>query len=238
MTVLVVAGRASQTGSYGTLTMVADLGGVALALIGSPLIEHYTSVFKGTTNYHSAGAFAFIIPANASSGTIEWTASLNGTPSLSATNNNFQYASLVSNAPSPSWSVISSVYTPWSTPAPALSTTDVNQAYLLMGAYNTTQFQAATGVVNQAGYANEYETTGYFFIAIGTGLPVGSHSPTVSNYVQSSLVPPALIISDGMTSQAPPQSRYYSQAVRRSYTYFKDVVFDRTPRGLLVPKVA
>ena len=35
-----------------------------------------------------------------------------------------------------------------------------------------------------------------------------------------------------------PSNRIYTQAVRRSYTWFKDVVFDRTPRGLLVPKVA
>ena len=47
-----------------------------------------------------------------------------------------------------------------------------------------------------------------------------------------------LIIPQAAPPAVLPQSRYYSQAVRRSYTYFKDVVFDRTPRGLLVPKVA
>ena len=90
---------------------------------------------------------------------------------------------------------------------------------------------ANESVLGSVGAVNET------YITMCYGLESGI-SDTFSVYLFGKNAPMGIAVLATPVAAVLPQSRYYSQAVRRSYTYFKDVVFDRTPRGLLVPKVA
>jgi hypothetical protein len=109
-------------------------------------------------------------------------------------------------------------------------------SYDYKGGSGTSEMTAATGFSNVVVelYLNLMANTGPVSSSTNPYLTFGTSYLNTSSL--SDIYPACTVYATPLG--ALPANRIYSQAVRRSYTYFKDVVFDRTPRGLLVPKVA